>query len=125
MRVFVADLLIQSAEGKTFQKVLNRIGHQIHFLLIGDNHVLLEASYNDPSHGYVQSEFGTDKESHPQMYLHPHGDGQVLYLTLGHCRGKYDLRPLMDIAPVERCAWNYPVFYELLRRGIAWGISAD
>jgi len=90
----------------------------------GDNHVLLEASYNEPSHGYVQSEFGTDQATHPQMYLHSVGAGQVLYLTLGHCRGKYDLRPLMDVAPVEKCAWNYPIFYDLLRRGIAWGTSA-
>lgn len=89
----------------------------------GDNHALLEASYNNLSHGYVQSEFGTDQDSHPPMYLHPYGKGEVLYLTLGHCRGKYDLRPLMNIAPVERCAWNYPVFYDLLRRGIAWGVN--
>lgn len=90
----------------------------------GDNEVLLEASYNTPSSGYVRSDFGTDRESQPQMYLHPVGDGQVLYLTLGHCTGKYDMRPLMDVAPITRCAWNYPVFYELLRRGIRWGIGA-
>jgi type 1 glutamine amidotransferase len=90
----------------------------------GDNKVLLEASYNTPSSGYVRSDFGTDRESQPQMYLHPVGDGQVLYLTLGHCTGKYDMRPLMDVAPITRCAWNYPVFYELLRRGIRWGIGA-
>lgn len=90
----------------------------------GDNEVLLEASYTTPSSGYVRSDFGTDRESQPQMYLHPAGDGQVLYLTLGHCTGKYDMRPLMDVAPITRCAWNYPVFYELLRRGIRWGIGA-
>jgi len=86
--------------------------------------VLLEASYNAPSDGYVRSDFGTDKDSHPQMYVHPYGKGEVLYLSLGHCRGKYDMQPLMDIAPIERCAWNSPVFYELLRRGIRWGIGS-
>jgi type 1 glutamine amidotransferase len=90
----------------------------------GDNTVLLEASYTSPSSGYVRSDFGTDRESQPQMYLHPVGEGQVLYLTLGHCTGKYDMRPLLDIAPVTRCAWNSPIFYELLRRGIRWGIKA-
>ena len=48
------------------------------------------------------------------MYLYSFGAGEVLYLTLGYCRGKYDLIPLMYIAPVERCVWNYPVIYELL-----------
>jgi hypothetical protein len=23
----------------------------------------------------------------------------------------------------QRCGWNYPVFYELLRRGIRWGFA--
>jgi hypothetical protein len=45
----------------------------------------------------------------------------VLYLTLGHCRGHYDLQPLMEWWPsVDRCAWDLPVFYELLRRGLDW-----
>ena len=45
----------------------------------------------------------------------------VLYLTLGHCRGHYDMQPMIEYYPqVERCAWNLPVFYDLLRRGIAW-----
>jgi hypothetical protein len=55
------------------------------------------------------------------MYLHPFGAGEVLYLTLGHCRGKYDMRPLIAEYPrVERCSWQLPVFYELLRRGLRW-----
>ena len=55
------------------------------------------------------------------MYLHRYGQGEVLYLTLGHCRGKYDMRPLMDEYPVvERCSWELPVFYDLLRRGLRW-----
>lgn len=92
---------------------------------IGDNQVLLEASYNAASVGYAQSEFGIDRESQPQMYLHPVGDGEVLYLMLGHCTGKYDMQPIMEVAPVARCAWNYPIFYELLRRGIRWGIDKN
>lgn len=88
----------------------------------GEAHVLLEASYNQPSTGYVRSEFGTDRQSHPQMYLHRTGGGEVLYITLGHCCGKYDLRPLADVVPVHRGAWRNPTYYELLRRSIRWGI---
>ncbi|WP_340588825.1 ThuA domain-containing protein [Erythrobacter alti] len=58
----------------------------------------------------------------PVLYERKVGKGAILYLTLGHCRGHYDLRPLADYFPhPERCAWNYPIFYELLRRGIGWG----
>ncbi len=53
--------------------------------------------------------------------------GEVLYLNLGHCRGHYDMQPLMDYYPnVERGSWDRPQYYELLRRGIRYccGISA-
>jgi hypothetical protein len=55
------------------------------------------------------------------MYLHPHAGGEVLYCTLGHCRGKYDMRPMMAEYPtVERGSWKLPVYHELVRRGIRW-----
>jgi uncharacterized protein len=45
----------------------------------------------------------------------------VLYLTLGHARGRYDMQPLMAEYPhVERGSWKTPAFHELLRRSIAW-----
>lgn len=74
-------------------------------------------------------EFGDhhwDEAQVPVMYERRIGNGAVLYLTLGHCRGHYDLQPLAGFYPhPERCAWNYPVFYELLRRGIRWGLGRD
>lgn len=91
---------------------------------LGEQLVLLEASYNAPSTSYVQSEYGTDRDTHPQMYLHPSGQGEVLYLSLGHCAGKHDMKPLAENYPVVRGSWNSPVYYELLRRGISWGIGA-
>ncbi|MEH6571141.1 MAG: ThuA domain-containing protein [Halioglobus sp.] len=90
---------------------------------IGENTVLLEASYNAPSIGYAQETFGLDRSTQPQMYVRPLGEGGVLYMTLGHCTGKYDMQPMMEVAPVVRGPWNYPVFYELLRRGLNWGIA--
>ena len=90
---------------------------------LGEQKVLLEASYSEPSAGYVQSDYGTDRDNHPQMYLHPWGQGEVLYLSLGHCAGKHDMKPMVDIFPVVRGSWNSPVYYELLRRGIRWGVG--
>lgn len=87
---------------------------------LGKQTVLLEASYDVPSSGYVRSDYGTDRDSHPQMYLHPWGDGEVLYLSLGHCTGKHDMKPLADVVPVVRGSWDSPVYYELLRRSIRW-----
>lgn len=88
---------------------------------IGEQLVLLEADYHEPSTGYVRSDYGTDRDHQPQMYIHPYGDGEVLYLSLGHCAGKHDMKPLADIVPVVRGSWDSPTYYELLRRGIRWG----
>ena len=61
----------------------------------------------------------------PILYLRDHGAGGILYNTLGHCRGHYDLPEMMPFyANPERCAWNYPVYYETLRRGIRWAMGA-
>jgi uncharacterized protein len=85
----------------------------------GDLHVLLETEFEGEAQGFVERQW--KRARHPVFYLKQIGKGAVLYLTLGHCRGHYDMRPLMEWYPqVERCAWDVPVYYELLRRGIAW-----
>jgi uncharacterized protein len=85
----------------------------------GDLHVMLETEFGGEATGFVENQW--PKARHPVFYTHDVGKGQILYLTLGHCRGHYDLQPLMDYWPtVDRCAWDLPVFHLLLRRGIAW-----
>ena len=60
----------------------------------------------------------------PVLYERQVGKGAILYLTLGHCRGHYDLQPLANFYPhPERCAWNYPIYYELLRRALRWSMA--
>lgn len=88
----------------------------------GDLHVLLETVNAEPGTGFVEAADALGKQ--PVMYLKNHGKGAVLYNTLGHCRGHYDLQPMLDWWPtVDRCAWDLPVFYDLLRRGIGWQIE--
>ena len=90
----------------------------------GDLDVLMEAECDQPSTGFVEADdaHGT----HPVFYIKEHGKGAVLYLTLGHCRGHYDLQPALDWWPtVDRCAWDLPVFYKLLRRGINWMVREE
>lgn len=81
---------------------------------------LLETRYTGQAPGFEALDW-PDDEPRLVMYLHPVGRGCVLYLTLGHCRGKWDMRPLMDVYPgVERGAWELPVYHELVARGLRW-----
>lgn len=36
---------------------------------------------------------------------------------------RFLMQPIMPVCSVERCSWDAPVYYELLRRGIRWGIG--
>lgn len=58
-------------------------------------------------------------------YIHRLGEGEVLYLNLGHCRGHYDMRPLMDYYPqIERGSWEKPDLSSidfLIRESYSWG----
>lgn len=85
-----------------------------------DIDVLMHTSFTGTCPEFADSEW--DEAEVPVLYERKLGAGTILYLTLGHCRGHYDLVPIRPFFPhPERCSWNYPVFYELLRRGIAWG----
>ena len=84
--------------------------------------VLMETRFAGEAPGFIDHEHWDDG-THPVLYTKRVGAGEILYLTLGHCRGHYDLEPIADFNPiVERCSWNMPVFYELLRRGIRWAM---
>lgn len=93
-----------------------------HYLVetYGDLHVLLETEFEGEATGFAEDRWA--KAKHPVFYINRIGEGAVLYLTLGHCRGHYDLNSLgVDFYPVpEKGSWQLPVFYELLRRGLAW-----
>lgn len=84
-----------------------------------DLDVLLDTEFEGAAGRFRENSWS--KSRHPVLYLRHLDDGAVCYLTLGHCRGHFDLQPLMDFYPkIERGAWELPVFYELLRRGLAW-----
>ena len=89
----------------------------------GDQHVLLHTTFSGEATGFEESSW-PDDELRPVAYLRAWGHGEVLYLTLGHCRGHYDMQPHVDWYPtVERGSWELPVFDELLRRGLRWAIE--
>ena len=81
--------------------------------------VLLAADFGGQTPGFTHAEW--PEAEHPVCYIRPLGRGAVLYLTLGHCRGHFDMQPRIAYWPtVDRGSWELPVFYDLLRRGLAW-----
>ena len=97
----------------------------------GENHALLHTRFRGEAPGFVakswphqSAEGGERADRQLVLYLHRHGGGEVLYCTLGHCRGKYDMRPMIEEYPtVERGSWKLPVYRELLRRSVRWAAA--
>jgi type 1 glutamine amidotransferase len=86
----------------------------------GELHVLLDTTWSGRATGFVEDDWPSE-EPRPVYYIHRVGEGEVLYLNLGHCRGHYDMQPLMDYYPkVERGSWDIPQYHELLRRGLRY-----
>lgn len=84
---------------------------------------LLQTRFTGAATGFVEADWADAVV--PVLYLRDHAPGAVLHNTLGHCRGHYDVSVFTPFWPhPERCAWNYPIYYELLRRGIRWAMGA-
>jgi type 1 glutamine amidotransferase len=85
--------------------------------------VLLHTRFGGEATGFVESSW-SEPQDHPVMYLRRVGSGTVLYLTLGHCRGHYDMRPVSPWWPtVDRGSWDLEVFRLLLERATTWGLG--
>ncbi|MFN2099222.1 ThuA domain-containing protein [Altererythrobacter sp. MF3-039] len=85
---------------------------------------LMQTTFEGEATGFVKGEW--DKTSVPILYTRDIGKGRIVYNALGHCRGHYDLPGMQDFYPhKEMCAWNYDVYYDLLRRGIAWAMREE
>jgi hypothetical protein len=90
---------------------------------LGDIETTLATTFTGEATGFVEADW-QDAEV-PILYRRRHGRGAVLYFTLGHCRGHYDLVPMMPFwTHPERCAWNYPVYHRILGRCLQWGLGA-
>jgi len=90
--------------------------------LRGDCEVLLESRYTGEAPGYVVGPWLEDLPR-PQMLLHRHGAGEVIYLAPGHACGRFDLQPFINEMPVQHGPWGNATYREILRRVIRWGIG--
>ena len=80
---------------------------------------LMQTTFEGEATGFTQSQWPATTV--PILYTRDIGAGQIVYNALGHCRGHYDLPGMSDFYPhKEMCAWNYDVYYDLLRRTIRW-----
>lgn len=88
---------------------------------------LLETRWTGTTRGFATAEW-PDDEPRLVMYRRPLGEGEVLYLTLGHCRSRFDMvdPPFngKEWPTTDRGSWELDEFHELLRRGLAWATAA-
>ena len=86
---------------------------------------LLHTTWSGTARGFVESDWTGGTDRHLVMYVRELGAGAVLYNTLGHCRGHYDMVPVVDFYPkIERGSWDQPAYAELLRRSLRWARGA-
>ena len=83
--------------------------------------ILLQTRFEGEATGFVDATWGPTVV--PIVYTRSIGEGMISYNALGHCRGHYDLPGMVDFYPnPEKCAWNYAVYFDLLRRGLVWAM---
>ena len=105
----------------------------------GNTHVLLTTQLDEdpspPGFGFV---YDADTSALDQRgtralgYVHDVGDGAVAYVALGHCHSPAtNSQPFVDRSAIADGAtpltfhgmWESPPFVQLLRNGIAWGLT--
>lgn len=88
--------------------------------------VLLHSRFTGACRGFAEADT-TDDEPRPVLYTRRHGDGTVVYFTLGHCRGRYDMQDLGvdDTGRVDRGSWVVPEFATVLQRCVSWAVSGS
>lgn len=88
--------------------------------------VILDTEFEGECPGFEVSHSGP-RTRHPVLYSRRQGDGTVVYFTLGHCRGRFDVSDLgvADLGVVDRVAWESAEYREVLRRCVAWAVHGD
>jgi uncharacterized protein len=85
---------------------------------------LLSTEWTGDAKGFVEHDWTSSDPTHLVSYVRTLGSGAILYNTLGHCRGHWDMVPRLAYYPrIERCSWDVPQYHELLRRGIRWTLG--
>lgn len=88
--------------------------------------VLMQARYTGRCRGFDEGDVDDDAPR-PVLYRKRTGAGEVCYLTLGHCRGRFDMQSegIDDLGGVDRGSWGVPEFEEVLARCVSWSVHGD
>jgi hypothetical protein len=87
--------------------------------------VIMHATFDGECRGFDEGRpAGTQQ---PVLWQKRTGDGLVTYLTLGHCRVRWDVADVgvADNGRSDRVAWEAPGFRSLLARTLAWAVHGD
>lgn len=89
--------------------------------------VLLQAESDGPCPGFEDGDQADAGPARPVLYRKRTGSGEVCYLTLGHCRGRFDVQDLGvdDLGRTDRGSWDLPQYRTLLARTVAWAVHGD
>lgn len=82
--------------------------------------VLLHARFTGLCRGFDEGDV-TDDEPRPVLYR----KGDVVFCTLGHCRGRYDVQDLGkdDLGVRDLGSWTVPEFRTILSRCVDWAVE--
>ncbi len=100
-------------------------GDELYYMRrFGEIDVVLDAPAQGPAKGFVERDW-PDAERHPVLYRKKVGAGEIVYFTLGHRRGHYDMAPLTAYYPaIEKGAWEEEPYVEILNRCLDWAVGA-
>ena len=96
-------------------------GDELYYMrMFGDVEVILDAAAQGPAKGFIEREWD-ENGRHPVLYRKRVGNGEIVYFTLGHRRGHYDMEPLLDYYQhIEKGAWEITPYQEILSRCVLW-----
>lgn len=94
--------------------------------LADDLEVLLDVEFSGSCPGFDAEDVDPPARL-PVLFTRVQGAGTVTYLTLGHCRGRFDLadQGIADLGVIDRIAWESDQYREVLRRSVAWAVHGD
>lgn len=86
--------------------------------------VVLHANYTGECRGFAEGHT-TDDEPRPVLYRKHTGDGTIVYFTLGHARGRFDVQDLGvdDLGRHDLGSWTSPEFRTILGRCVDWAVT--
>jgi len=88
-----------------------------------DIDVILDTALTGPCPGFPPAGIEVGARL-PVLYRRTEGRGSVVYFTLGHCRGRFDVQDLGidDLGHTDRVAWESAQYRAVLTRCVDWAV---